>query len=78
MRTKCLSECEIDKEYLIAYLNIKNKKLLKHLENLMINQHKKIKIMHKSYRNRNFIIKVMDINYAIDENIIQGIFVYDA
>ena len=78
MRIKKLTECELNKEYVIYEINIKEKNLLQHLDNLFIKKNQKIKLMFKSYKGNSFIIKSLGINYALDKNICENIIVYVA
>lgn len=77
MKYKKLCECEKDKEYLIYDIQIKDKDILRRLENLFIKTNEKIIVKYKSYGSKAFIIKALGINYAIDKKICESIIVYD-
>ena len=77
MNIKKLTEGELDKIYLIYDIKIDNLKLKNHLENLFIKNYQKISLKKKSYRSNAFIVKVLGINYALDKEICEKIFIYD-
>ena len=77
MEYKKLCECDLEKEYLIYDIILKDKQVLNHLANLFIKKGEKITIKHKSYGSKAFVIKALGINYAIDKKICEAILVYD-
>ena len=77
MNIKKLSDCKLGKSYLIKELKIQNKSLLDHLRELYIKENTKITLLHRSYGNKVFMIKALDVNYALDKNICDKVIVYD-
>ena len=77
MKTIPISEAQKNKMYVINKVDIENEKVKNHLNNLMIIKNEKIKILHKSYGCKAFIVSVQGINYAIEKAICDKILVYD-
>ena len=77
MKIKKLSECQLNKSYLIFQIDIQDKKIRLHLKNLMIKEKEKIILKRKNYGCKTFIVSVLGINYAIGREVCDGILVYD-
>ena len=77
MNIKRLSCCEIGKVYKILNLNITDENVKRQLLNLGFLKNEKIKLLNHNFNKKGFLIKVMEINYAIDKNICDKIEVYD-
>lgn len=77
MRLKNITQCELNREYLICELQIQ-KEIQNHLANLNIKAGEKIKVLFKSYFNMSYMVSVLGIMYAIEKNICEKIIVYDA
>ena len=69
-----LSDCRIGKDYVIEKLLTTNKIKL-HLENLGFVKNEKIKLLKYNYQNKSVLVKVCDINYALDIEIAKQVVV---
>jgi len=78
MKTIKLSDCQKSKNYVISNILINDKHLKQHLEHLFFKPNQKIMIKRENYRRKAFIVEVLGINYAIEKEICDEIYVYDA
>ncbi len=78
MKTIKLSDCPKGKVYVISNVFIKDEHLNRRLEDLFFKPNQKIKIKRENYRRKAFIVEVLGINYAIEKEICDEIYVYDA
>ncbi|MBQ8451354.1 MAG: ferrous iron transport protein A [Clostridia bacterium] len=61
-----LSECKVNKNYVIKKIEIKNRQVLSRLADFVISENQKIKFIAKCFGNGAFLISVNEIEYAID------------
>ena len=64
-----LSDAKKDQEYFIEEICVKNENIKNQLKNLGIIKNEKIKFLNYNYGKKSLLIKVMNINYAIDKSI---------
>ena len=72
-----LSDAQKFKEYYIDEVNVKDEFIKTRLEKFGVLENHKIKLLFNNYGKSSFLIKVMDIKYAIDKKICDEIYVKD-
>lgn len=75
MNEKCLVDLKINEVAKIKQINIKDEKVKMQLSNLGFIIGEKIKLLKYNYNKEGFLVKVMNVNYAIDRKICEGIIV---
>ena len=75
MNEKCLADLKINEVAKIKQINIKDEKVKMQLSNLGFIIGEKIKLLKYNYNKEGFLVKVMNVNYAIDRKICEGIIV---
>ena len=76
MKNLCLLDGELNKKYRVCEIKL-DKKLVTHLSNLGLEKDGEIILLKHNYFKSTFLVKFMQINYAIDREILKGIFVYE-
>lgn len=75
MNEKCLVDLKINEVAKIKQINIKDEKVKMQLSNLGFIIGERIKLLKYNYNKEGFLVKVMNVNYAIDRKICEGIIV---
>ena len=75
MNEKCLVDLKINEVAKIKQINIKDEKVKMQLSNLGFIIGEKIKLLKYNYNKEGFLVKVMNVNYAVDRKICEGIIV---
>ncbi|MBQ4541584.1 MAG: ferrous iron transport protein A [Clostridia bacterium] len=75
MNEKCLVDLKINEVAKIKQINIKDEKVKTQLKNLGFIIGEKIKLLKYNYNKEGFLVKVMNVNYAVDRKICEGIIV---
>ena len=74
---KLLSQAEILKEYKIDSIDGCDESVKNHLINLGFLRGEKIVVLKKNFGKKSLLVKVMNINYAIDKIICDSIIIYE-
>ena len=75
MKEMCLLDVKLGQEYVISKINL-NEKLAHHLCVFGVEKFGKIMVLKHNYFKTSFLIKILNISYAIDRAVCEGIFVY--
>lgn len=75
MNEKCLVDLKINEVAKIKQINIKDEKVKAQLQNLGFITGEEIKLLKYNYNKEGFLVKVMNVNYAVDRKICEGIIV---
>lgn len=73
----CLCDVEKEKEYIIEDVGVKDDVIKTKLKNFGIVKGEKIKFLNYNYGKSSLLIKVMNVNYAIDKRLCEKIKVKD-
>ena len=73
MKEKCLVNLKINETSIIKKIEVKDEKINKQLFNLGFMPGEKIKLLNYNFNKQSYLVKVMNINYAIDKKICEGI-----
>ena len=75
MNEKCLIDLKLNEAALIKKVVIDDEKIKVQLSNLGFLVGEEIKLLNYNYNKESYLVKVMNINYAIDRKICKGIIV---
>ncbi len=75
MKEICLLNAKLGQEYIISNVKL-GEKIAIHLGVFGIEKFGKIKILKHNYFKTSFLIKILNISYAIDRRICEEIFVF--
>lgn len=74
-KLKTLFDAEFKKEFIIKKIILEDKKVQEMLSNLGVKENEKIKKICSNYFKNSFMVSVVGINFALDKQILKGIFV---
>jgi len=77
MRKMNLTECCLNKNYVIVNFEILDEDVKNHLKNLGFDVNEKIKVLHINFGRSAYLVKVLGIKYAIDKRVACGVIVKD-
>ena len=77
MKEKCLVNLKINETSIIKKIEVKDEKINKQLFNLGFMPGENIKLLNYNFNKQSYLVKVMNINYAIDKKICEGIVLYE-
>lgn len=77
MSEKRLSELKINEISTIKELKIDSYNIKTQLNKLGFIKGEKIKLLNYNYNKESYLVKVMNVNYAVDKKICEGIIVCD-
>ena len=76
MKKVCLVDGKLNKKYVVCELKLKEK-ILHHLTNFGLTKNTEIILLKHNYFKSSFLVKILNINYVVDVEILKGIFVYE-
>ena len=76
MKKVCLMDAKPNKKYCVCEISLEEK-IKAHLSNLGLEINTEIILLKHNYLKTTFLIKFLNINYAVDGQILKGIFVYE-
>ena len=76
MKKLCLIDGDLNKKYKIFELKLEEK-FVTHLQHFGLEKDTEIILLKYNYFKTTFLVKFLQINYAVDRKILEGIFVYE-
>ena len=75
MNEKLLVDLKINEVCVIKKIRLENEKIKNQLSSLGFLEGEEIRLLNYNYNKKSYLVKVMNINYAIDKKICEGIVV---
>ena len=72
-----LTECCLNKNYVIVNLKLSDESVKNHLRNLGFVVNEKIKVLHVNFGKSAYLVNVLGVKYAIDKRVACGVIVED-
>lgn len=73
MNNILLSNANSNHTYIIKKINIEDKSLLQQLNNIGLTVGEEITLIKTNYGKKSFLVKVMNVNFAIDKQILDKV-----
>lgn len=73
MNEKKLINLKINEVGIIKEVNVKDENIKRQLANLGFYKGEEIKLLNYNYNKESYLVKVMNVNYAVDKKICEGI-----
>lgn len=77
MKILNLLDAEYNKDYFIEDIKTDDEKIKLRLNDLGFLKNEKIKLLNNNYGKTTFLVKVMGVNYAVDKNVCEEIYIKD-